>query len=58
MHTSRDKLYVVTVVELVGSDAMSQLEDWLHMQIKFNNELEKHAATLLKRYEVRRRAGL
>ena len=43
MHKSRDKLYLVTVVELVASNSLSQLEEFLSAQIHFNEELEKHA---------------
>eukprot|EP00300_Choanocystis_sp_HF-7_P038572 c5566_g1_i1.p1 GENE.c5566_g1_i1~~c5566_g1_i1.p1 ORF type:complete len:124 (+),score=22.25 c5566_g1_i1:294-665(+) len=50
MDKSQDLLHVITVVELVDSNPLSQLEDFLHMQIKFNEELERHAETLLAKH--------
>lgn len=48
MHASRDKLIVLTVTELVESNPLSQFEEFLHAQIKFNDQLEKHSALMLE----------
>ena len=47
MHIHRDTLTILTVTELVESNPLSQFEDFLHAQIKFNEELEKHSAALV-----------
>jgi nucleotide-binding universal stress UspA family protein len=51
MHTHHDKLVLLTVTELVESSALSQFEEFLHAQIKFNEELEKHSGKLLQEAE-------
>lgn len=48
MHSHRDRLVLLTVTELVESTPLSQLEDFLTAQIKFNEELEKHSAALIR----------
>ena len=47
MHIHRDSLTILTVTELVESDALAQFEEFLHAQIKFNAELEKHSEKLI-----------
>eukprot|EP00301_Raphidiophrys_heterophryoidea_P023022 c7027_g1_i2.p1 GENE.c7027_g1_i2~~c7027_g1_i2.p1 ORF type:complete len:123 (-),score=23.41 c7027_g1_i2:99-467(-) len=47
MNKKRDMLYILTVVELVDSNTLSQFEDYVHMQIQFNEELERHSEKLV-----------
>jgi hypothetical protein len=55
MHIHRDSLTILTVTELVESDALAQFEEFLHAQIKFNAELEKHSEKLIAEHLRRAR---